>query len=149
MTVVVTQFGFSTGGGNLANVVDFDLNTFWRPLADGLDAYPIPPVADSGLVIPGYPRPAIQFDFNDQVRVPMFQVKVETPAALGRCWLIASDNEATSVDNTIFDANDINAGGYYTVEQMNAGIALFTNARFNPIRKRFWRFVFWQQPPAA
>ena len=149
MTITVTQFGFVQAGGSLGNLVDADLATFWKPLADGLDAYTAIPVADSGIVLPGSPRPAIQFDFNDQVRVPMFQFKVETPATLGHCFLIASQNAATSVDNTIFDTNDICAGGYYTVAQMNSNAPLETKARINPIRARFWRFVFWKQPPAA
>jgi hypothetical protein len=149
MAVVVSQFGFSNGGGALANMVDGDAASYWFPVPDGLDAYPVPPVSDAGLVLPGYSFPAIQFDFQDQARVPAFQFKVETAATLGRCWLIASDYPATSVADTIHDSSDVVAGGMYSVAQMNGNAPIFTNARYNPIRKRFWRFVFFVQPPAA
>lgn len=145
---IVNIFGFTTALGSLPNLVDFDDATFWAPYADGLDSYTMPPVGDSGAVIPGYPRPAIEFDFGEIVRVPVFQLKVEKPATVGQCFLIASDAPATSLDDTV-QAADVWAGGMYTVAQMNSNQTLETRAKTYAIRKRYWRFVFWQQPPAA
>src|ERR1044072_5968874 len=142
-TPVTTQIGFSTASGALQNMTDFDDATFWAPYADGLDGYTQPPVGDSGSGIPGYQRPAIQFDFGENVRIPVFQLKVEKPATVGQCFLIASDNPATSLDNTV-QAGDVWAGGMYTVAQMNSGKTLETRAKTFAIRARYWRFVFWQ-----
>lgn len=144
----VTQIGFLTASGALANIADANEATFWKPFADGLDSYPMTPVADNGFVLPGYPRPAIQFDFGENVRISIFRAVTQTPTSLGWCFLLASDLPATTLDNTV-QASDIWAGGLYTVEQMNSGVALETRAKTQDIRKRYWRFVFFKQPPAA
>jgi len=145
----VSMIGFLTADGAIANMIDGDDATFWKPYADGLDSYTVPPVGESGSVIAdGSPRPAIQFDFGESVRVPQFRVKVGGRASLGWCFLIASDLPATSLTDTV-QPGDVNAGGLYTVAQMNSNAAIDTNARTIVIRKRFWRFVFFKQPPAA
>lgn len=145
----ISMIGLLTQAGAIQNMCDGSDLTFWQPYADGLDSYLQPPVGDAGFVIAdGSPRPCIQFDFGENVRIPMFRVKVDGPKSIGQCYLIASDNTATSLTDTV-QASDINAGGYYTPEQMNSGNALITKAQTTPIRKRFWRFVFWKQPPAA
>lgn len=143
----VQQFGMSTQGGALANLVDGDLATFWQPYADGFDSYPTPPVSDAGLVVVGAVCPAIQFDFGEAVRIPVFRVITETAATLGWTWLLASDNSATSVNDTC-QAGDIYAGRY-TVHQMNLNRALETFAKTQSIRKRFWRFVFFKNPASG
>ena len=147
-TPTITQFGFLTAQGSLANIGDGNEATFWKPFADGLDAYPMTPVADNGSVLPGYPRPAIQFDFGELVRIPLFRPVTEGPKSLGQCFLIASDSTATSLDDTV-KAGDVWAGGLYTIEQMNSNSSLETKAKTQNIRKRFWRLVFFKQPAAS
>lgn len=144
---IVSIFGYSTQAGVLANLADGDDATFWQPYADGFDSYTVPPIADSGLVIPGYSRPAIQFDFGDRVRVAIFRTKTETTRSLGPCWLFASDLPATSVADTV-QAADIYAG-FFNVDQMNTAQSLRTLAYNQEIRGRYWRFVSYVNPPAS
>lgn len=143
----VQQFGMSTHSGTLDNMLDGDETTFWQPYADGFDAYTVPPVGDAGIVDVGAVCPAIQFDFGESVSIAMFSVKVETVATLGWTWLLASDNTATSVSDTV-QAGDVYAGRY-TVRQINANKPLLTFAATQEIRKRYWRFVFFKNPPAG
>lgn len=144
---IISIFGFTTALGSLPNLIDATDSTFWAPYADGLDGYTMPPLGDAGFIITGYPRAAIQFDFGDRVRVPMFQAKVEGPKSLGEAYLLASDSPATSVDDTV-QAGDTYAG-HFTLAQMNSNAALATLAQTQAIRARFWRFIFIKQPPLS
>jgi hypothetical protein len=99
-------------------------------------------------VVVGANCPAIEFDFGDQARIPAFFAKVQGPSSLGQCFLICSQLPATSTADVV-QSGDLWAGGMYTVAQMNSNQALFTRAQFADIRGRFWRFVFFKQPPAA
>jgi hypothetical protein len=143
----VSVFGYSTAEGVLANLVDGDETTFWRPYADGFDSYGTPPISDAGIVLPGYPRPAIQFDFGDRVRIPIFRTKTEGRTSLPPCWLFASDLPASSTSDTV-QAGDLYAG-FFTLAQMNNPTSTQTLANNQEIRGRYWRFVSIITPPAA
>lgn len=143
----VQQFGMSTHGGALDNMLDGDETTFWQPYADGFDAYTVPPVGDAAFPIVGANCPAIQFDFGTPVSIAIFRVKVETVATLGWTWLLASDNTATGTEDVVQEG-DIYAGRY-TVRQMNSNVPLITFAATQDIRKRYWRFAFFKNPPAG
>lgn len=147
MRPIVTQYGFTTALGTIANVSDGDNDTFWAPYADGLDGYTDVPVSDAGFVLPGSPRPAIQFDFGEDVRIPLILPKTDTPKALGAAYLIASPASASSVDDTVQSGDTF--AGYFTAEQMNSGLTLETRAKTYAIRARYWRFVFIKQAPAS
>lgn len=131
----------------LQNLADGNDTTWWQPYADGFDSYSAVPVSDAGIPIPGAPRPAIQFDFGDRVRIPYFRPKTETAKSLGPCWLLASDLAATSIDNTV-QAGDQYAG-FFTIPQMNGGLAVKTLAANQNIRGRYWRFVSMVNPAAV
>jgi hypothetical protein len=147
-TPVVTQFGFSTALGALANIVDGDEATFWAPYPDGFDTYTGPILFDDGVTLGvGLPFPCLQFDFGEVVRIPIFKPKTETRATLGPCWLIAGDSPATDI-NSVIQPGDVYAG-QFSLAQMNGNAALFTLANTVDIRKRFWRFLQRVQPPAS
>lgn len=147
-TPIVTQFGFSTALGTINNIADGDESTFWAPYPDGFDSYGAPIVLDDGVTLNvGASFPCIQFDFGDKVRIPIFRLKVETLAAMGPSWLLASDNPATSID-TVIQGGDVLAGTF-TLAQMNSNAAITTLAMTQEIRKRYWRFLQRVQPPAA
>jgi hypothetical protein len=135
----VSQFGFSTGSGVLANMVDGNPAVGWAPLADTFDAYTAPFLTFDGQPNVGFSFPAIQFDFGEAVRAAFFLLQVETPHTLGPAILIGSDNPATSVANTI-QAGDVLLGSY-TAAQITGGQVLETLANLNDIRKRYLRLL--------
>jgi hypothetical protein len=145
-TPVVTQFGFSTRLGNIANIGDGDEATFWAPYPDVFASYTQAILFDDGITLNvGVAFPCLQFDFGESVRIPIFRPKTETRAALGPCWLIASDVPATDISSVI-QPGDVYAG-QFSLAQMNGNASLFTLANTIDIRKRFWRFLQRVQPP--
>jgi hypothetical protein len=149
ITPVVKQFGFTPATGALANLVDGNQATGWAPQPTTLQAYTDdfldrPSVKWDGIgfgisvTTPSFP--ALEFDFGVPVRIPTFSIKTETPHTCGPAMLIASDNPATGVNDTV-QAGDIMMGTY-SQRDIVQGKGLNTNAVANDIRKRYYRLCF-------
>lgn len=143
MAITVRQYGFSTGSGLLANLVDDDATTGWAPLTTGFDTYTAPFLV-AGVPNVGHSFPAIEFDFGAPVRVSLFLLQVEGHNTLGPAILVASDNPATSVANTL-QSGDVLLGEY-TAEEITGNLILGTAALTDDIRKRYIRLLQRQEP---
>lgn len=136
MTIVVNQFGFTPASGSLANIVDGDVGTGWAPYATDLSPYTASFLHANGTPI-SLPFAALEFDYGEQVRLPMFLLQVEGPATLGDGMLIGSDLAATSTADVVHESDVLM--GIYTKEELNAGQVLKTAAFATDIRKRYYR----------
>lgn len=147
MNPIVTQFGFSTGSGSLANIGDGQLGTSWSPLATRFETYTAQFFADGGggaiggrLPNVGASFPHLQFDLGEPKRVPKLTMVTGSFLAFGPALVVGSDNPSTSVA-TALQSGDILLGNF-TAAQMNSGIALdLQPMKDADIRKRYIRIL--------
>lgn len=98
----VKQFGFATGAGALANIVDGSKITFWQPLATTFDFYTAQFFTPDGTALNyGGSFPAIEWDFGSPTRALTILLETATILTLGPGVLIGSSNPATSVTDTL------------------------------------------------
>lgn len=138
MTIIVKQFGFTPASGALANIVDDNVSTGWAPVATDFAAYNYPFLKSDGNVNV-QPFPALEFDYGEEVRLPMFLLQTETGVTLGDAMLIGSNFGATSTADVIRDSDVFL--GIYTTAQINSGHVQKTAAFASDIRKRFYRLL--------
>jgi hypothetical protein len=131
MTIIVKQFGFTPNEGTLAMIVDDDVATGWSPAATDLASYPASFLRSDGRVISG-PFAAIEFDYGEDVRLPMFLLQTEASSTLGDGMLIGSTLPATSPTDVVHDSDTLL--GIYTQAELNAGHVLKTRAFDEDIR---------------
>lgn len=151
ITPVVRQYGFSTGSGSLADIVDADALTGWAPLPTRLETYTAPFLLPSnpgltdvrgvavGNLNEGASFPCIEFDYSAPIRLAAFLLQVETPLTLGAACLLASNNPASGVADVIQSGDA--CLGLYTAAQMVAGRVLLTAAHVNDIKGRYIRLL--------
>jgi hypothetical protein len=144
----VKQFGFATGAGVIANIVDGNLSTFWQPLATGFDAYPdqfmMPD--DTALNYAGI-FPAVEWDFGESVRVTSLFIKVETALTLGPAILVGSENPATSTANTL-QAGDVLLAVYSGSQIVSNLLFDIPVTKADDLRFRYYRLLQRSSNPA-
>lgn len=152
---IVTQVGFTTQSGLLADIVDEDAGTGWAPQPDQLVSYTAPFVTPGSEVFVygrglypgtqvggpnvGASFPYIQFDYGLPVRLAAFLLQTETALTLGAACLVGSDNPGTVVADAI--GADDRIMGLYTAEEICAGQVLLTAAQSEIILKRYYRLL--------
>jgi hypothetical protein len=149
MTITAKQFGFATASGVVANMVDGDLVTYWRPLATDFAAYSAQFfLSDKVTLNVGASFPALEFDLGEAQRVPQFLFKTQTMLTLGPSILIGSDVGATSPADTL-QSSDILLGQYSGAEMCSNGFLVVPVMRDADIRKRFLRFLQRSSDPSV
>lgn len=154
---IVTQVGFSTASGTLAEIVDEDAGTGWAPVPDRFISYTAPflsggadPVlvgAVSGFagVASGDPNvgasfPFLQFDYSVAVRLAAFLFQVESDLTLGPGCLIGSDFDAT-IPSQAVQAGDVVMGIYSGAELCGGQVLLTIAAQDQSVQKRYYRLL--------
>lgn len=154
ITPTVTQVGFSTASGTLAQIVDGNAGTGWAPIADRLLTYTAQFVTDTpgysdskggfpGVLI-GTPNVGasfafLQFDYGTAVKLAAFLLQVEGDLTLGAACLIGSDFDAT-LPNQAIQSGDV-CLGLYTAVEITSNLVLITRAAQQDIKKRYFRLL--------
>lgn len=138
MTITVKQFGLSQKSGSLSSIVDQNNATGWTPYADTLDAYPDPFIVGTSLNV-GKSFAAIEFDYGVPTRIASFSLKTASILSLGDAVVIASDNPASSVADTL-QAGDRLLGAYLGTD-LCSGKVLKTAALTEDISTRYVRIL--------
>lgn len=137
---IITIFGFTTRSGALANLVDNDAVVGWAPQPTRLSSMNAPFVNTGGAPNIGNDFAAIQVDFGTPTRVAIMLIQVQHLFTLGDCMMIASDNPATSVSNTV-QSGDISLG-LFSRDKMVSNKVISTLAKTQDVTKRYLRFCF-------
>lgn len=139
MTITVRQYGLVQRTGTLASIVDGDAGTGWAPVNDQLQGYPDGFFSAVDVLNFGKPFPCIEFDYGEPVRLSAFLLQVEQIQTVGDGVLIASNNPAHSVADTL-QVGDLLLGSY-TRAQLVAGRVLQTLAATQNIQGRYIRLL--------
>lgn len=147
--IIAKQFGFSTGDGLIANLVDRNIATYWKPLATDFNAYSSQFfLSDRVSLNVGASFPALEFDLGSPLRIPQFLFKVETLLTLGPTILIGSDAGATSPADTL-QSGDVLLGQYTGLQICGNHFLEVPVMRDGDVRKRFLRFLQRSSVPSA
>ena len=146
--IVVRQYGFAAGSGDLQNLVDGDEATFWRPLSTGFDAYTTQFLTSGGALNVGGSFAALEWDFGTAIRATSVRIKVETPLTLGPSILIGSLSPATSVSNTM-QAGDVLLAQFDEVKINSSKVMEIPVTKASDVRFRYYRLLQRSTSPAA
>jgi len=139
--ITVKQFGFATGAGALANLVDSNDATSWTPLATNFSAYPAQFMSPDGTVLNyGASFPAIEWDFGEPTRAVSLSILVVSPLALGPAVLIGSDNPATSTANTL-QTGDVLLATYNAQEIVSSNVLTIALTTNSDVKFRYYRLL--------